>query len=218
MKFLKWFGLFFVSMVITLVMGIFIGLRLEKFFYPNQSKEGYKEVPVKERDIVLNEHLDESVSEVVAVSGTEERINADTAYICIERDMLSGEEIPVCIQMPQMYLGMTRERFLESMKEYENTPPLEERERGLVSVEVRRFSAKEVEVLMNYKYVQPSESFYLIVFDDKIRVLLDDRETVYLETGIYAFDLPAELQQEVMKGMFVPDEETLYDFLESYTS
>ena len=93
-----------------------------------------------------------------------------------------------------------------------------ERERGLVSVEVRRFSTEEVEVLMNYKYVKPSESFYIIVFDDEIRVLLDDKQTVYLETGIRAPELPMSLQQEIMQGMFVPSEEALYDFLENYTS
>lgn len=217
MKFLKWFSLFFVSMVITLFFGICIGFMMEDYFYPNkkehQSEEKLTVVPKK--SVVFEE---EPSPEVVAVSGQEERINANTEYICIEHDMVTGEEVPVSGNVPQKYLGMTREQFVESMSEYETNPPLGERERGLVSVEVRRFSSAEVEVLMNYKYIHPGENFYIIVYDDRINVLLEDKKTVFLETGIMAKDLPESLQQKIVQGMYISGEEALYDFLESYTS
>lgn len=219
MKFLKWFSLFFVSMGLALFVGMAIGFRMEQYFYPQEEDE-YIEAPIieKESAVIVRDQEDTADLQVVAVSGKEERIHTNTQYICIERDMLSGEEVVIRTQLPQMYVGLNREQFIDSIKEYEKNPPLGERERGLVSVEVRRFSTEEVEVLMNYKYVKPSESFYIIVFDDEIRVLLDDKQTVYLETGIRAPELPMSLQQEIMQGMFVPSEEALYDFLENYTS
>ena len=219
MKFLKWFSLFFVSLGLALFVGMAIGFRMEKYFYPREEDE-YIEAPIieKESAVIVRDQEDTADLQVVAVSGKEERIHTNTQYICIERDMLSGEEVVIRTQLPQMYVGLNREQFIDSIKEYEKNPPLGERERGLVSVEVRRFSTEEVEVLMNYKYVKPSESFYIIVFDDEIRVLLDDKQTVYLETGIRAPELPMSLQQEIMQGMFVPSEEALYDFLENYTS
>ncbi len=219
MKFLKWFSLFFVSMGLALFVGMAIGFRMEQYFYPREEDE-YIEAPIieKESAVIVQDQEDTADLQVVAVSGKEERIHTNTQYICIERDMLSGEEVVIRTQLPQMYVGLNREQFIDSIKEYEKNPPLGERERGLVSVEVRRFSTEEVEVLMNYKYVKPSESFYIIVFDDEIRVLLDDKQTVYLETGIRAPELPMSLQQEIMQGMFVPSEEALYDFLENYTS
>ncbi len=218
MKFLKWFSLFFVSMVITLLIGIIIGFRMEEYFYP-QDKEEYAQMPVEDQGskVVISEKEDVDL-QVVAVSGKEEKLNANTNYICIEYDMMTGEEIPVSTKLPAKYIGLGREQFIECLKEYEQSPPLEERERGFVSVELQRFSAEEVEVLMYYKYVQPSENFYIVVYNDKIRVLLEDKKTVYLETGILAYDLPLDLQQEIMQGMFVPGEEALYDFLENYTS
>lgn len=222
MKFLKWFSLFFVSMGITLIIGIAIGFRLEKYFYPKEDKSEYLEAPLEQKAeesfVVLSEKEEHPDLQIVAVSGQEERIHASTEYVCIEHDMLTGEEVLVRTKLPQKYAGLNREQFIESMKEYEINPPLGERERGLVSVEVRRFSTEEVEVLMNYKYVRPSESFYIIVYDGKVRVLLDDKQTVYLETGIRVLDLPNDLQQEIVQGMFVPGEEELYDFLENYTS
>lgn len=219
MKFLKWFSLFFVSLGLALFVGMAIGFRMEQYFYPREEDE-YIEAPIieKESAVIVRDQEDAADLQVVAVSGKEERIHTNTQYICIERDMLSGEEVVIRTQLPQMYVGLNREQFIDSIKEYEKNPPLGERERGLVSVEVRRFSTEEVEVLMNYKYVKPSESFYIIVFDDEIRVLLDDKQTVYLETGIRAPELPMSLQQEIMQGMFVPSEEALYDFLENYTS
>lgn len=218
MKFLKWFSLFFVSMVITLLIGIIIGFRMEEYFYP-QDKEEYAQMPVEDQGskVVISEKEDVDL-QVVAVSGKEEKLNANTNYICIEYDMMTGEEIPVSTKLPAKYIGLGREQFIECLMEYEQSPPLEERERGFVSVELQRFSAEEVEVLMYYKYVQPSENFYIVVYNDKIRVLLEDKKTVYLETGILAYDLPLDLQQEIMQGMFVPGEEALYDFLENYTS
>lgn len=217
MKFLKWFSLFFVSMGIALIAGIAIGSQLIKYFYPQKENIQYSQILPREYEtkVVIPPKEDDTLQ---MVSVSEERINADTQYVCIERDMMTGEEVPVCTKLPQKYAGLNREQFIESMKEYEQSPPLGERERGLVSVEVLRFSSEEVEVQMNYKYVRPTESFYIVVYDDKLRVLLDDRKTVYLETGILAYDLPLDLQKEIMQGMYVPDEEELYAFLENYTS
>jgi len=217
-KFLKWFSLFFVSMVPTLLIGMLIGFRMEKYFYPGE-KEEHTEAPAGDKDskVVISEKEDKDL-QVVAVSGKEEKLNANTNYICIEYDMMTGEEVPVSTKLPAKYIGLGREQFIECLKEYEQSPPLEERERGFISVELQRFSSEEVEVLMNYKYVQPSENFYIVVYNDKIRVLLEDKKTVYLETGILAYELPLDLQQEIMQGMFVHGEEALYDFLENYTS
>lgn len=220
MKVLKWFSLFFMSMGITLLIGIVIGFRLEEYFYPQEELTKYVEESLeqqKTKNIVQNRENDNAL-QMVAVSGKEEKLNANTEYICIEYDILTGEEVPIHTKLPHKYMGLNREQLVEALKEYEQNPPLEERERGLVGVELRRFSTEEVEVLMNYQYVQPSESFYIVVYNGKIRVLLDDGETVYMETGIYVPDLPVDLQQKIVQGMYVPSEEELYDFLENYTS
>lgn len=222
MKFLKWFSLFFVFFGIGLFIGLGIGLRMYEFFYPGKEKE---ETPIVqndewERNIGFVEEMEKvKTGELtVPVSRATECINADTVYLCIEHDMYTGDEVIIASQAPQLYMGMDREQYLECMDEYEKNPPLSEKERGFVSLEVLRFSAEEVEVLMNYEYVKPSESFYLVIYDSKLVVLLDDKETVYMQTGINVYDLPEELHQQIIQGLFVPDEQTLYDFLESYTS
>ena len=87
-----------------------------------------------------------------------------------------------------------------------------------MGLEVVSFSRERVVVRMNYKYIQPSASFYLAAYDNKVWVYLEDRQTVYIETDIRVDMLPEELQQEIMQMMWVEDQEALYDFLETYSS
>ena len=83
---------------------------------------------------------------------------------------------------------------------------------------VLSFSRERVVVQMNYKYVQPSSSFYLAAYDNKVIVYLEDKKTVYIETGILLDSLPGEIQQSIMEMMWIENEEKLYNFLENYSS
>ncbi len=147
-----------------------------------------------------------------------ETLNAETDYILREKDLLSGSEMEIIEDIPDMYIGMNREQFLSAMENYEAAPPLSEKERGFVSLEVLSFAPSRVVVQMNYRYVQPTESFYIVAVNDLIVVYLEDRQTVYQYTNIRLSELPQQLQQKIIGVMHVADEESLYDFLENYTS
>ena len=60
------------------------------------------------------------------------------------------------------------------MELYAAHPPLSEIERGFVGLEVLSFSREKVMVRMDYRYVQPSASFYLAVSDNEVVVYLED--------------------------------------------
>ena len=115
-------------------------------------------------------------------------------------------------------MGMNREQFLEAMEDYEAFPPLAEMQRGFVGLEVLSFSREKVVVQMNYRVVLPTDSFYLAVSDNRVVVLLDDRETVYIETEIRLEKLPEEEQEQIINMMWIENEAALYDFLEAHTS
>lgn len=148
----------------------------------------------------------------VAVASSGETLCADTEYVLEETDILRGTSVETSWKIPHKYIGMDRENFLETMDLYAEHPPLSEIERGFVGLEVLSFSRDRVVVRMDYRYVQPSESFYLAVTDHEVVVYLEDRTTVYINTGIALEDLPETLQLQIMDMLFVPDEETLYDF------
>ncbi len=142
----------------------------------------------------------------------------DTAYVLEETDILHHTSVETTQRLPSKYVGMTREQFVEAMAIYEASPPLSELERGFVNLEVRSFARERVVVQMNYRYVQPSESFYLAVYDNEVVVYLEDRKTVYIETQIELDSLPEQLQRDIIQMMWIENEEKLYDFLENYSS
>ncbi len=147
-----------------------------------------------------------------------ERLNADTDYVLEETDLRNNSVVETTWKLPAKYIGMNREEFLLAMDSYEASPPLSELERGFVDLEVLSFSRDKVVVKMNYEYVEPSNSFYLVVQDDYVVVYLDDKHTIYMHTDILLKDLPEQMQQDIIGWMYVPDEESLYNFLETYSS
>ncbi|MBR5248399.1 MAG: hypothetical protein IKV27_05605 [Lachnospiraceae bacterium] len=152
------------------------------------------------------------------VSALTQKLNAGTSYVLEETDLRNDTVVETTWKLPAKYIGMNREQFLEAMDLYEASPPLAELERGFVSLEVKSFSPQKVVVQMNYDYIQPGSSFYLKVEDNFVVVYLEDKTTIYMDTDILLKDLPEDLQQEIIQVMFVPDEESLYDFLENYSS
>lgn len=152
------------------------------------------------------------------VSASSETLSVDTKYVLEETDVLTHSVVETTWRLPGKYVGMNREQFLEAMEIYEAFPPLSEMERGFVSLEVLSFSRERVVVRMNYRFVQPSASFYLAVYNNNVVVYLEDKETVFIETDIRLDTLPEELQQNIMRMMWIEDQEKLYDFLENYSS
>lgn len=218
MKFVKRISYFFVVPVFFLGLGIYLGVWGIHFFYPGlwYNMNDTAKPPYTSEETTTDEEDASHLSVAVASSG--ETLCADTEYVLEETDILRGTSVETSWKIPHKYIGMDRENFLESMDLYAEHPPLSEIERGFVGLEVLSFSRERVVVRMDYRYVQPSESFYLAVTDHEVVVYLEDRTTVYINTGIALEDLPETLQLQIMDMLFVPDEETLYDFLETYSS
>lgn len=212
MKLVKRISYFFVIPIFFLSLGIFIGVWGIRFFYPGSYSGRYSEVPADRADTA------EVPEESVAVTVSEETLCADTEYVLKETDILRNTSVETSWQIPHKYIGMTRERFLETMDLYAEHPPLSELERGFVGLEVLSFSREKVVVRMDYRYLQPSDSFYLAVRDNEVVVYLEDQSTIYINTGIALDSLPEKIQMQVMDMLSIPDEETLYDFLETYSS
>lgn len=220
MKFVKRISYFFVIPAVFLGLGIFLGVWGSHFFYPGHwqdMNEPSLSLPALEGENDEDAELYET-TESVAAAASGETLCADTEYVLEETDIVRNTTVETSWQIPHKYIGMNRESFLETMELYAAHPPLSEIERGFVGLEVLSFSREKVVVRMDYRYIQPSESFYLAVADNEVVVYLEDRSTVYIYTGISLEELPETIQLQIMDMLFVPDEETLYDFLETYSS
>lgn len=245
MKLLKSISLFVLYPLCMLGLGFYAGVETSHFFYPGNREEGQgtlfnglpvvtaepKDAPEPETELepvpVTDDRLDYGIvledtekpeEETEEVSFTAETLCVDTEYVLEETDVLYHTVVETIWRLPDKYVGMNREQFLQAMDVYAAFPPLSELERGFVGLEVLSFSRERVVVQMNYKYVQPSSSFFLAAYDNKVIVYLEDKRTVYIETGILLDSLPFEIQQSIMGMMWIENEEKLYDFLENYSS
>lgn len=221
MKFVKRISYFFAIPVLFLSLGIFLGIWGSRFFYPGQwqdMNEKRQALPDSVESADFPGEETDGAAESVAVGVLGETLCADTEYVLEETDIVRGTTVETTWKIPHKYIGMNRESFLESMDLYAAHPPLSEIERGFVGLEVLSFSREKVVVRMDYRYIQPSESFYLAVSANEVVVYLEDRSTVYINTGISLEELPEQIQLQIMDMLFVPDEEALYDFLETYSS
>ena len=221
MKFLKGFGLFFIYPLIMLGVGFISGIMTYDYFYPG-AKEPVKIYVEKPTDNTCDtggeskENLE--AESFLAVTRIQDTLNADTEYILREMNVLDGSVVETKDEVPSLYLGMDREQFLAAMEQYAAYPPLAETERGFIGLDVVSFSSERVVIQMNYQYIQPSRSFYLGVANHEIVVLLEDKKTIYINTGICLEELPEEVQLDIMDLRFVESEEKLYNFLEAYSS
>ena len=62
------------------------------------------------------------------------------------------------------------------------------------------------------------DCYYVMVVNGYVAVYLSDKKTAYEDTNILNEDLPVTLQNEIKNGKYIEDTETLYGFLENYTS
>ena len=235
MKIVKRISLFIIYPLVMLGMGFYAGVQSTHFFYPEQYRESFPpagiddgqnqnvidlleqeplDVPV-DYGIAGDEEDDQTAKEVLANSET---LCVDTDYILKETNILDHTEMEIVKRLPEKYIGMNREQFLTVMDIYQAFPPLSEQQRGFVGLEVLSFSRERVVVRMNYQYIQPSTSFYLAAYDNKVWVYLEDKQTVYIETDIRVDLLPEELRRKIMQMMGVENQEELYNFLENYSS
>lgn len=162
--------------------------------------------------------IDTEKQMLMEVTVSAETLSVDTEYVLEETDIINHSVVETVSKLPGKYVGLNREQFLKCMEEYEMFPPLSELERGFVSLEVLSFSRERVVVQMNYQYVQPGNSFYLAVRDNEVVVYLEDKETIYINTGIALEELPESVQLDIIQMLWIEDEEALYNFLENYSS
>ena len=233
MKFVKGIGLFFVYPLTMLAIGFYAGMEVTQYFYPGLEGHSWVLQPSEPSDDtnfadddfqmagrspIETDDPEENGEEARYASSASETLYVGTQYVLEETDVLRHTVVETSWRLPNKYVGMNREQFLSAMETYASAPPLKELERGFVGLEVVSFSRERVVVQMNYRYVQPSSSFYLAAYDNKVRVYLEDQATIYIDTEIALSSLPLELQQEIVQMMRIENEEALYNFLETYSS
>ncbi|MCM1144337.1 MAG: hypothetical protein NC318_04395 [Blautia sp.] len=232
MRVVKRISLFIITAGVMFSAGSYATLKAEQYFYPNkygQHKESTTGTPkasstqtVKDnaasRTIEAEDVKTEEESVIEAVMEEAPVISADTVYLVEEVNLSAGtieeKEEPV----PVKYIGLDRTSLIEELNAYDSNPALTDLKLGFETIELASFSKDRVVVCKYYRPEEEEKGFYLMVADHYVIVYEEDKKTLHTNTDILLESLSIELQEEIMQGKYVENEQELYNFLESYSS
>ncbi len=185
-------------------------------------------------------------TETALAAASQDRINCNTLYTVHEYDLSTGREKIYQETLPASFIGMTRAQLLTWVDERAMHTTLEDKEQGLVAMELLSFSEKEIRIRKRIESVpaelaeeeikepgkiyvsgagessvsENSTSCYgcILAQDGLLTVYDEQKRHVILYTDIPLFDLPQDQQQEILEGKIIRTEEELYHLLESYSS
>lgn len=182
----KAYGISFLVVVIALIAVYQVSYYFAQKNYQKQAK--------------LDQEKEVQEELVQADTNKDNVITKDTEYVINIYN--SDDEIieEKTTELPQNYIGLTREELLEE----------------LVDAELVSFSPERI--VVKQKAVEEVYEYYLTVENGYITVLLSDKKTVYTYTDIEVATLPEEIQEELKNLKPIKDLDHLYSFLETYTS
>lgn len=217
MKFVKRISLFFIYPVAMFGLGFAANMAIQEFFYPG----AYQEKEIVKTDWNLTDKSTEKeikADEPALETGYLEEpvITADTSYVILNYDAITGETVETEEITPDKYIGLTRQKLEEELKEYGQSPSLTDLEKGFEYIELLSFSPARVVIRKSYE--KENEGFFLVNEDHYVVVYDKSLAHIYMNTGIRTEDLPQALQDEIMRMKYIETENELYNFLESYSS
>ncbi len=177
---------------------------------------------------VLNDRIVPLETEVISEEEHSEAVLVDTndvpsvkvnTKLVVESYDLNDYTLSIANEeLPLEYIGLTRDELIASISDYCNYPTEEDITAGFESMQLISFSEDKVIVRKSFKPVILPEHFYLMAENHYVSVYYDDRETIYMYTGIALDSLPESVQREIVSGKYVPSIHELYSFLETYSS
>lgn len=114
-------------------------------------------------------------------------------------------------------LGNNRLDMLVYANQYRELSPDEERE-GLERMVLESFSPEIVTLVKYYGEPQEEQGYFIGIKDNVVIVYLQDRSQVYEYTNIEVWMLPKDIQMQLIDGIYVENEQELFDFLQTYSS
>ena len=230
MKFIKRISLFLLTAGLMFGAGSYATLKAEQFFYPNKYEKEKDEITYNtvhgnsngENDIEnSSDTSSDTVDEKRVIEAAMEEIpviTADTVYLVGKINLSDGTIEEGEEAVPVKYIGLDRSSLLEELEEYNKNPPLSELKNGFTNIELTAFSKDRVVICKYYEPEPEEEGFYLMVADHFVIVYKEDKRTIYMNTDILLDNLSSQLQEEIIAGKYVENEQELYNFLESYSS
>lgn len=162
---------------------------------------------------------DESDDNSVTVdSSNKDTVLSNTKYLLLTYNLNTDELLTEQLNPPSDMVGLTRAELINKLANYMKNVPITDYEKGLYAYELLAFSKDEIIIRKSYNGDLVSYRYFMVVEDGKIVVYYSDLKTVYEYTNIEALYLPENTRNDLMKGIYIKDEDELFTLLESFSS
>lgn len=141
-----------------------------------------------------------------------------TKYFLLTYQLNTNELITEQLTPTSDMIGLTRAELINQLANYMKNVPDAESAKGLYAYELLAFSKDEIIIRKSYNKDFLPYQYYMVVEDGKIVVYYSDLITVYEDTDIEALYLPENTRNDLMKGIYIKDEDELFTLLESFSS
>lgn len=156
---------------------------------------------------------------VVTVDKKDETAITQRTKLTIENyNRKEGSIVEIEEVMPVEYIGMDRQQLEEFLDEYEQSPSIADLEIGFESYQIMSFSNKQVVLRKTFLPPNVVYKYYLSSENGCVIVYYIDKKTVFEYTNILVETLPEEIRKQIQRGKYITDIDSLYDFLENYSS
>lgn len=115
-------------------------------------------------------------------------------------------------------VGMTRLEVMMYANDYKKNAPKAELQQGLQRMVVKSFSPESVTLVKYYGAPIEEPGYWIAVRDNIIVVYTEDKSEIYEFTNIELWQLPLNVQSDLVDGIHVENERELFDFLQTYSS
>lgn len=202
MKFYHRIGLVFLCIMLMLIVSVG-SYEVYMVTAGNKDKEKYE---TQEKSVVSVDKKDDTA------------ITQRTKLKIENYNRKEGSIVEVDENMPVEYIGMDRQELEDYLESYEQSPSISDLEIGFESYQVMSFSNKQVVLRKTFLPPNVMYKYYLTSQDGCVIVYYIDKKTVFEYTNICVDALPVEIQKQLQRGKYITDIDSLYDFLENYSS
>lgn len=147
----------------------------------------------------------------------EQKTTSKTKYQVEKYNQDSEEFVKEERAIPAQYVGVTRTRLEQILRDEITATDQEEEEKGLVHIALISFSEEKIVIRKTYRE-QRKEGFVLKIVNGEVAVYYGDGKELYEMTGIREEDLLKEDREALQKGYTIQDEKELYSILENFSS
>lgn len=169
----------------------------------------------KEKESYESQYVERSVT---VNQSKENRITNRTELIIESYNRKSGIRTDEKKNMPAQYIGLLREELVDYLLEYQKKPSIDDIQEGFEKYQVVSFSEEQIVIRKIYYPPNVAYKYYLVAENGCVTVYYIDKQTVFEYTNIVVDTLPSEIKSQIEKGKYIVDIDSLYDFLESYSS